>query len=502
LTLSPTTPRHTGVALAVIGTAQLMVVLDASIVNVALPSVQRALHFGGANLEWVINAYTLAFGGFLLLGGRTGDLFGRRRMFMIGVGLFTLASLFGGLATTQAWLITARAAQGLGGAIASPTALSLIAATFAEGTERNRAMGVYAAMSGAGGAIGVLLGGVLTDLLSWRWVLFVNVPIGLAVILAAPRVLPETERNPGRLDLPGAVTVTAGMSLLVYGLVHASTHSWSSTGTIVPLVAAVLLLAAFLWIEMRSKAPLMPLHLFANRNRSGAYLVMLCVATGIFSMFYFLTLFLQDILGYSPLKTGICYFPFAVCIMVVATIVSRVIGKVGPRRLIMAGTVSAGVGLFLFSQVSQATTYFGGVLGPMVLIASGMAACFVPLTLTAVSGVARNEQGIASALLNSSQQVGGSLGLATIGTVAATLTRSELHKLSGPISHLPAGAGPAVAGHLPPALHSAVNHAFVVGYTGAFRVSALVLAVGFVVTALMIRVRPGAYAEAPAPAVA
>jgi EmrB/QacA subfamily drug resistance transporter len=486
-----------GLALAVIGTAQLMVVLDASIVNVALPSIQRALHFGGANLEWVVNAYTLAFGGLLLLGGRIGDLFGKRRMFIIGVGLFSVASLLGGLATDEAWLIAARAIQGIGGAIASPTALALVAATFSEGPERNRAMGVYSAMSGAGGAIGVLLGGVLTNSFSWRWVLFVNVPIGAAVVLFAPRALPETDRQPGRLDLPGALTATSGMSLLVYGLVHAATTSWSSLGTVLPLGASVVLLGSFVAIELRTTAPLMPPHLFSDRTRSGAYGVMLAIGTAIFSMFYFLTLYMQDILGYSPLRTGIYYVPFASSVMVFAIVAAKLMARVGSLRLIMAGTLTAAGGMFWVSFSTPSSTYLNGVIGPMILVAAGVAFCFVPLTIAAVAGVIPQEAGISSALLNSGQQVGGSLGLAVLGTVAAGITRDRLHRLGPPVSHIPAGAGPAIGARLPAALHHAVNHAFDTGYVTAFRVSALLLLVGFAIAALTIRVSADDIADAP-----
>ncbi len=493
----PAAQKHLGLALAVIGTAQLMVVLDASIVNVALPSIQRALHFSGANLEWVINAYTLAFGGLLLLGGRMGDLFGKRRMFIIGVALFSVASLFGGLATNEGWLIAARAVQGIGGAIASPTALALVAATFSEGPERNRAMGVYSAMSGAGGAIGVLLGGVLTNSFSWRWVLFVNVPIGVAVVLAAPKALPETDREPGRLDLPGALTATSGMSLLVYGLVHAATTSWSSTATVLSLAAAVVLLGSFIGIELRATAPLMPPHLFSDRTRSGAYGVMLALGTAIFSMFYFLTLYMQDILGYSPLRTGIYYVPFASSVMVIAILAAKLMARVGSLRLIMVGTMSAAGGMFWLSFSSPGSTYLNGVVGPMMLIAGGVACCFVPLTVAAVAGVVPQEAGISSALLNSGQQVGGSLGLAVLGTVAASITRDRLHRLGPPVSHLPAGAGPAVGSQLPSALHHAVNHAFDLGYVTAFRVSALILLAGFVVATLTIRVSAEDISRAP-----
>ena len=494
--------RHLGLALLVIATAQLMVVLDASIVNIALPSVQRALHFSSSNLEWVINGYTLAFGGLLLLGGRTGDLFGRRRMFMIGLSIFSVASLLGGLATSQAWLISARALQGIGGAITAPTALSLVASTFPEGRARNRAMGVYAAMSGAGGAIGVLLGGVLTDALSWRWVLFVNVPIGVFVVLVAPRVLGETETRPGRLDLPGALSATAGMTLLVYGLIHASAHAWGSATTVGPLVAGGVLLVTFVILEVRAPHALMPLHIFRNRNRSGAYAIMLAIGTAMFSMFFFLTLFLQNLLGFSPLRAGVAYLPFALSIMVTAGIASQLVGRIGPRPLLMLGPLLAAAGLLWFSRLGLGSSYWPDVFPGMILASAGMAMSFVPLTLAAVSGVRRDEAGIASALLNSGQQVGGSLGLAVLGTIAATAFRGRLEGLLGhfdpAVTHALAAGAPASAFHLPPPVHLAVDHALVHGYVTAFRVGAGILFTGFLIATAVVRVQQPPGAAVPA----
>jgi EmrB/QacA subfamily drug resistance transporter len=498
--------RHLGLALVVICVAQLMVVLDASIVNVALPSIQRALHFSSANLIWVINGYTLAFGGLLLLGGRTGDLFGRRRMFMVGLGIFTGASLLGGLATTEAWLIGARVIQGVGGAIAAPTALALIASTFPEGAPRNRAMGVYAAMSGAGAAIGVLLGGVLTSALGWRWVLFVNVPIGLAVIYLVPRVLGETQTRRGRLDLPGAITSTAGMTLLVYGLIHAATTSWSDRWTVVSLVTGAVLLVTFVLLEARSRHALMPLHIFRSRNRSTAYGIMLAIGTAMFSMFFFLTLFMQDILGFGPMKAGVAYLPFALTIVVSATITSRIVGRTGVKPPLMMGTALGAIGLFWFSQVTPHSTYWGSVIGPMFVTATGMAMCFVPLTLTAVAGVRRDEQGIASALLNSGQQVGGSLGLAVLGTIAVQTTR---HQITTVVQSLGA-AGHAVTRYLgsapPPAhapipvgVHHAITAAFVDGYTTAFAVGSGIVVFAFLLATLVLRRTTPLPAEAVAP---
>jgi len=419
--------RPLGLALVVISAAQLMVVLDATIVNVALPSIQRQLHFSAVNLEWVITGYALAFGGLLLLGGRTGDLFGRRRMFINGVLLFTFASFLGGLALDQAWLIAARVLQGVGGAIAAPTALSLIASSFPEGPGRNRAMGVYAAMSGGGGAIGLLLGGILTDIASWRWVLFVNVPIGLFVAFLAPRVLKETDRQTGRLDLPGALTVSGGMTSLVYGLAHAASRGWGNPGTVVPLVVAGVLLATFMRIETRSEHALMPLHIFSDRNRAGAYSIMLTLGAAMFSLFFFLTQFVQNILGYSPLRAGLSFLPLTAGIVIMAGLMSKFVGRIGTRLPMTIGPLMTAGALVWVSRISVHSGYLEGVLGPALLIAVSMGMAFVPLTLTAVSGVRNEEAGLASALLNTGQQVGGSLGLAILVTVATSVTRGQHH---------------------------------------------------------------------------
>jgi len=487
--------RHTRLALIVISLTQLMVVLDASIVNVALPSIQRSLHFSPANLIWVINGYTLAFGGLLLLGGRTGDLFGRRRMFLVGVGLFTGASLLGGLSMSEGWLIGARVLQGIGGAIAAPTALALIASTFDEGPARNRAMGVYAAMSGGGAAIGVLLGGALTSTLGWRWVLFVNVPIGLAVMIATPFVLAETTKRRGRLDVPGAVTSTAGMTLLVYGLIHAATTSWGNRWTITTLVVGCGLVGLFVVIEARSRHALMPLHIFRSRNRSSVYGITLAIGMAMFAITFFLTLFMQDILGYGPMRAGIAYLPFALIIVVVAALTSKFVARMGIKTLLALGTALGSVGLLWFSQVTATTTYLSGLLGPMLVTGAGVAMCFVPLTLGAVSGVRPDEQGIASALLNSGQQVGGSLGLAVLGTIAVATTR---HQIMAFMTSLGATRARAVAPFLgsapppknvsiPPAVHHAISSAFVTGYTTAFAIGSGILAVGFVMAIIGLK---------------
>jgi EmrB/QacA subfamily drug resistance transporter len=359
--------RHTGLALAIIGAAQLMVMLDLTIVNVALPSIQHTLGFTTTGLAWVINAYVVTFGGLLLLGGRSGDLFGRRRMFVIGVILFSLASLAGGLATSQAWLIAARAVQGAGAAIASPTALGLIAATFEDGPARHRAMAVYAAMSGAGGGLGLLAGGLLTEWVSWRWVLFVNVPIGALVALGALFVLDPGKGRPGRLDLPGAASVTAGAALLVYGLARAADFGWSNSVTVASLVGAGVLLIAFVLIEARSKQPLLPLRILANRNRSGGYAVMLLLGAAMLSLIFFMTQLFQDVLGYSPIVAGLAFLPMPIMVGTVSQVASRLVGRIGIRPLLIIGPLFVAGGLTWMSLVTAHSSY-PAMLGPLVLV--------------------------------------------------------------------------------------------------------------------------------------
>ncbi len=417
---SPSTAtRNGGLALAVICVAQLMVVLDATVVNVALPSIREDLDFSLDNLTWVVTAYSLAFGGLLLFGGRTGDLFGRRRMFMIGIGIFAAASLVGGLATNEAMLIIARAAQGAGGAIAAPTALALLATTFTEPAARARAFGLFAAMAASGGALGLLIGGALTDYASWRWALFINVPIGALVLLLAPRVLNESQGSGTKLDLPGAVTVTAGMSTLVYGLTKAADDGWGSTTTIVTLGGAAALLVAFVVIEHFSQHPLMPFRIFANRNRTGAYLIMLFLASALFTTFYFMAQYLQNVQGWSPLHTGVGFLPMPITIMFMSiVVVRRLIPKIGIRPFLTVGPALAVAAMVSFSQLDASSSYWP-FLGCLLLLGLGMGCSFVPLTMTAVNGVAPQETGLASALLNTGQQVGGAIGLAAFGTVFA-----------------------------------------------------------------------------------
>ncbi|MHB1430570.1 MAG: MFS transporter [Streptosporangiaceae bacterium] len=477
--------RHTGLALAIISAAQLMVMLDLTIVNVALPSIQRTLGLSATGLEWVITAYVVTFGGLLLLGGRSGDLFGRRRMFVIGVLAFSLASLAGGLATSQTWLIAARVVQGAGAAIASPTALGLIAATFEDGPARHRAMAVYAAMSGAGGGLGLLAGGLLTEWVSWRWVLFVNVPIGALVAIGTLFVLDPGKGRPGRLDLPGAASVTAGAALLVYGFARAADFGWSNSVTVASLIGAGVLLLAFVLIETRSSQPLLPLRILASRNRSGGYAVMLLLGAAMLSLIFFMTQLFQDVLGYSPIIAGLAFLPMPIMVGTVSQAASRLVGRIGIRPLLIVGPLFVAGGLTWMSLVTAHSSY-PAMLGPLVLAGIGMGLSFVPLTLNAVGGVRQEQSGLASGLLNTSQQIGGSLGLATLVAVAATVTRSTLAsaaRAGAAGGHVANGA----AGHA-----AVIHHALVSGYDSAFRVGAGIAAAAFVVALATIRSRPAA----------
>ena len=469
-------PRNLNLALVVIALAQLMVVLDVAIVNVALPSIQRELHFAATDLEWVVNAYAIAFGGLLLLGGRTGDLFGRRRMFIIGALLFTAGSLAGGLATSSTFLIVARGAQGVGAAVLAPTALSLLAATFPQGPQRNRALGVYSGVSAGGGAIGLLMGGIITNYFSWRWIMFVNIPIGLLLSFAAPRLLPRGEGKAGRLDLPGAITVTAGVSLLVYSLARAATSDLSDSVTRATLGIAIALLVTFVALESRGRHPLMPLRIFANRNRSGAYGLSLAVGAALSGMLFLLTLFLQNVLNFSPLQAGFAFLPTAAGIVAGAGLTARLIGRVGPRVPMTTGALLAATGMFWLSAVTVHANYVADVLGPLVVLSIGLGMAFVSTSVIAISGVQPNESGLASALLNVGRQLGGSLGIAVMGTIATTVTRSQLS--TGPFTH------------------AAVNIALTAGFSSAFEIAGVIAIAGFVTALVAVRHRPSPVATA------
>ncbi|MCZ4514915.1 MFS transporter [Streptomyces sp. ActVer] len=487
---SPERGRGRGIALLVIASCQLMVVLDITIVNIALPHIQSSLGFSTENLSWVINAYTLTFGGLLLLGGRLGDILGRRRVFMFGVLLFVLASLLGGLSQESWQLLAARSLQGVGGAIASPTALSLITTTFEEGPERNRAFGVFAAVSAGGSAIGLLAGGLLVEWLDWRWVLFVNVPIGLLIVLATPRYIRESERHPGHFDILGALTSTVGMVMLVYGFIRASEDGWSDTLTLAAFAAAVVLLAAFIAIERRSKQPITPLWMFRDRNRAGVYAIMLCLAAAMFGMFFFLTLFVQNILGFSPLEAGLAFLPVSAIIAIGAGFASQLLPKWGPKPFMTVGAVLSAIGLGWLTLTGVDSTYAGSILGPMLVFGFGMGLNFVSLTLMAVSGVESKDAGAASGILNATQQVGGSLGLSVLVTVFGTASRNEA---TDQVRDFMAEATPAQrlefrrTGELPSPWSDQVLTS---GISSAFIVAAIIAVVGALIALFVIQVRP------------
>jgi EmrB/QacA subfamily drug resistance transporter len=489
-------PRHLGLALVVIAAAQLMIVLDATIVNVALPHIQRALGFSGTGLEWIVTAYSLAFGSLLLLGGRLGDIYGRRRVFMTGILLFSTASLAGGFATSEWWLLAARAVQGAGAALAAPTALALIATTFPMGAPRNRALGVWAGMAGAGGAIGLLLGGILTSYVSWRWVFFVNAPIGLTVAALAPMALVGGGRLRRRLDIPGVITSTAGLALLVYGLTHAAAGQdgvshWGDSVTIACLAGAVALLIGFVFIERYVKEPELDLNLLRSRRRSGAYIMMLLLGTAMFAVFFFLTIYIQTVWGYSPVRAGVSWVPFPIMLIAINIFVARVlVAKVGVRPLLMAGPLFAGAGFMLLSRLSPTGSYWTNLLGPMMLLSVGMGLMFVPITLMIVSHVRHDEAGAASSLLNIGQQVGGSIGLAAIGTIAWTSVAHTVRTGMATAAAATGGAagaagaaggassaGPGVAS-VPPAI---LYHGLTVGFSTGLMIAGIVAMSGFLV---------------------
>jgi EmrB/QacA subfamily drug resistance transporter len=411
------------VVLAVVCLAQFMVVLDISIVNVALPSIQRSLGFTEPNLQWVVTAYSLTFGGLLLLGGRLADLFGRRRIFLLGLVLFTGASLLGGFAQNQGTLIAARATQGIGAAVLSPATLTILTVTFTEQRARARALGVWSAVAAGGGAAGALIGGVLTQYLSWRWILFVNVPIGVVLFLFARLYLPESRAEAARrrLDVAGSLTVTAGLLVLVYTIVHTDKVSWTSPSTLVSGVISLVLLGTFVYIEARvADHPLVPLRLFRSRAVTGANLVMFTFGAAMFAMWFFLSLYLQQVLGYDPVVTGLSFVPQTLAIAIGATAAGRLAPRYGPRPVMMTGAFMAAGGLFWLSRIQPGDNYWTGACGGGILATLGMGLAFTPVALAATGGVRPDEAGLASGLVNSSRQIGASLGLAVLSTVVAT----------------------------------------------------------------------------------
>jgi EmrB/QacA subfamily drug resistance transporter len=466
--------RPAALVLAIVCVAQFMVVLDISIVNVALPDMKSDLGMSQNALGWVLNAYTLTFAGFLLLGGRAADLWGRRRLFLIGVAVFSLTSLLGGLAQSGGELIGARALQGLGGAILSPATLTILTTTFTDPRARARALGMWSAVAGAGGATGVLAGGFLTDLLSWRWILFINVPIGIAVFLVARFAIAESKAEGERptLDWGGAVTVTAGLVAVVYGIVSTDSHSWGSGLVLGYLAVGIALLAAFFVIETRHRHPLVPLRLFRSRNLTGANLIMVLIGSVMFSLFFFLSQFLQEVQGYSPLRTGFAFLPMPLAIIIGTQISSRLVGRVGSRTLLVIGPSISAIGLLLLSRLHPDSGYLLHVGIPGAITTFGVGMSFVPITLSATTGVDRRDAGLASGLINTTRQIGGSLGLAALLTISAARATSLV------------GAGPGIAQSS--------------GYDRAYEVCAALLLVAAVIAATVLR-RPAAQPAVPDP---
>jgi EmrB/QacA subfamily drug resistance transporter len=467
-TFHPVSPQRRWSALALIVTAQFMVILDVAIVNVALPSIKSDLGFSQTGLQWVITAYAILFGGTLLLGGRLADLLGRRRMFIAGLALFAASSLLCGLAWSSSSLVAFRAVQGLGGALLAPAALSLLMTTFAEGRDRNRALGIYGAASGSGAAAGVLLGGVITSYLGWSWIFFVNVPVGVAAIALAPVLLRESRADlPHRhFDLAGAASVTSGLMLLVYGLTRATTDGWSSPVTIGLISAAAALILAFVAIESRSRSPLLPLRIFRRRSLVGANAAMAIVGAVAFSEFFVLTLYLQDVLHYSAVQTGVAFTAFALTVVVTSNIAQAVVGRVGVRATLLAGLSLATVSIALLTRLPVDGHYFWDIFPAFVLGGAGMGFSFVPVTIASLTGVERADAGVASGLVNTSRQIGGAIGLALVSTIAATATSDYVD------AHGVSAASPAATVH---------------GFQTSFDVLGGLLIAGIVIAAVFLR---------------
>ncbi len=456
--------------LAIAAIAQLMVVLDVSVVFVALPSMRTSLHLSSEGQQWVVNAYTLTFAGFLLLGGRAGDYFGRKRIFLIGLAVFVLSSLAGGLSQSDWQLVTARSVQGLGGALLAPATLSLLTTTYTEQKARARALGIWAAMAAAGGALGSVVGGTLTDLLSWRWVLFINIPIGVVLIGGAVFALPQikgTYAGLRNLDLPGAATVTGGLALVIYAIVGTDSRPWGDTETLVPLFAGLLLLAVFVFLESRAANPLVPLRIFRLRALTSANLVAVCAGCMMFANFYFVSLYLQQVLGDSPLRSGLSSAPGGAAVLVGSFVSTRLVGRLGPRILIAVGAALSAIGFVVLAQDSVNGHYASQMLPGLLLATFGLGIAFVPMTVAATSGVRPQEAGLAAGLLNTSRQIGGAIGLAALATIAASRTAGAL------------------------ADHQKLPNALTLGYDRALYVNAGIgVAAVLVALALPRRVRP------------
>jgi EmrB/QacA subfamily drug resistance transporter len=477
-----------GAALLVIATAQLMMVLDDTVANVALPSIQADLGMTAAALPWVINAYILAFGGLLLLGGRAGDLFGRRRVLRVGLVVFTVASVVGGLAPTSELLVGARAVQGIGAALVAPNALALIATTFPTGKARNKAMAVYAAMSALGITGGVLLGGLLTAALSWRWVLLINVPIGVAVLLGT-RTLHEGQRGTGGMSVLGAVTGTGGVAGLAYGFTRAGEHGWGDSVTLGAFALAVVLLVAFVVAQAPGRNPLLPLRLLTERNRGGAYLAVLFIGGGLMGTFYLATLFMQQVMGFGPLQAGVASLPFGIGIVVASGVGSRLVEKLPPRVIALPGFALAIAGLLWLSALDPGATYWSDLMVPFFIASAGLGLAFFPMTLTVVHGVDDRETGVASAVMNTAQQVGAAIGLAVLTTVATTTAADRLPNAATELNAAAAGDDAdlvALAAY-------ALSH----GYATAFIAQAALLAVAALVVAVMVTTRTRQHTAQP-----
>ena len=466
-TESQTDPRR-WLALAVIVTAQFMVVLDVAIVNVALPTIKTDLGFSQENLQWVVTAYSIMFGGVLLLGGRMADLLGRRRMFMAGLALFTASSLLDGLAWSEGSLIGFRALQGLGAALLSPAALSILTTTFPEGKERNFALGIWGAVSGSGGAAGVLLGGALTSSLSWSWIFFINVPVGVAVMVLAPRFVRESvaDVTHRHFDVPGAVSITGGLMLLVYAMTRAVQHGWGTTETIALLATSAALVVAFVAIELRSKAPLLPMRMFRSRTLSGSNVAGLLMGAAVFSQFFLLTLYMQQVLHYSAMQTGVAYVALTLAVIVFANVSQKLVLRIGVRPVLALGLLLVSTGLLLYARLPVQGHYFWDLFPAFLISGVGMAFGFIPMTIGALAGVRHSDAGIASGLINTAQQIGGAIGVAAATTVAATATSNYL------TAH--PGAGPASG--------AALTH----GFNVAFLVLAAVAAAGVIASGLLV----------------
>jgi len=423
--------RRKTLILALCCLAQFMVVLDVSVVNVALPAIRHALGFSAVDLQWVVNAYALTFAGFLLLGGRAADLLGNRRVFVAGLLLFAAASLAGGLSGSQEWLVIARGVQGLGGAIVAPVTLSILVTTFAEGAERNHALAYWGAMGGAGGAAGVLLGGVLTQLLGWEWILFINVPVALGAAMAARRLVPTAQavaRAERHYDAAGALSVTAGLILLTFAIVRTDVNGWGSAATLGPMAGGLALLGVFVLIEGRlARRPLVPLRIFASRTLTMANVVVFCLGCAVFAMWYFVSLYLQQVLGYTAIEAGLAFLPMTLCIIAASTVAGRISARVGAGTVLAAGMALITIGMLLFSPLSATGGYLGDILLPSLLTSIGLGLAFVSATIAALTGVARSDSGLGSGLVNTSRQFGGSLGLAVLATVASRSATTAAH---------------------------------------------------------------------------